>query len=49
MKKFIAVCAAVLFVGALVAPVIAQAQAPAAKVAPKGTEGPDVRKAEPKK
>lgn len=48
MKKFIAVCAAVLFVGALVAPVIAQAQAPAAKVAPKGTEGPDVRKQEPK-
>ena len=30
---------------ALVAPVIAQAQqAPAAKVEPKGTEGPDVRK-----
>jgi hypothetical protein len=46
MKKFVAVFAVVLFVGALVVPVIAQAQqsAPAAK----GTEGPDVRKQEPK-
>ena len=46
MKKFVAVVAAVLFVGALVAPVIAQAQA--ASQAPKGTEGPDVRKAKKK-
>jgi len=45
MKKLVAVCAVVLFVGALVVPVIAQAQhAPAAKIEPKGTEGPDVRK-----
>ena len=49
MKKFIAICTVVLFAAALVAPVIAQAQqAPAAKVEPKGTEGPDVRKQEPK-
>ena len=49
MRKFVAVLTAVLFVGVLVAPVIAQAQqAPAAKVEPKGTEGPDVRKVEPK-
>jgi len=49
MKKLVAVCAVVLFVGALVVPVIVQAQqAPAVKVEPKGTEGPDVRKQEPK-
>ena len=49
MKKLVAVGAVVLFVGALVLPVIAQGQqAPAAKVEPKGTEGPDVRKVEPK-
>ena len=49
MKKLVAVCAVVLFVGALVVPVIVQAQqAPAAKVEPKGTEGPDVRKQAPK-
>ncbi len=50
MKKLVAVCAVALFVGTLVVPVIAQArsQAPAAKVEPKGTEGPDVRKQEPK-
>jgi len=36
MKKLVAVCAAVLFVGALVVPVIVQAQqAPAAKSSPK--------------
>ena len=46
MKKFVAVFAAVMFVGALVVPVIAQAQAQAPAV--KGTEGPDVRKQEPK-
>ena len=45
MKRFIALAAVVLFVGAIVAPVVAQAQqAPAAK----GTEGPDIRKQEPK-
>mgnify|MGYP000382858316 CR=1 FL=1 len=45
----VAEVAVVLFVGTLVVPVIAQAQpAPAAKVEPKGTEGPDVRKQEPK-
>ena len=49
MKRFVAVLAAVMFVGAIVAPVIGQAQAPAPKVEPKGTEGPDVRKTEPKK
>ena len=49
MKNLVAVFAGVLFVGALVVPVIAEAQqAPAAKVEPKGTEGPDVRKQEPK-
>ena len=49
MKKYLAVCAVVLFVGALLAPVIAQAQqAPAAKGEPKGTEGPDVRKSSKK-
>jgi len=46
MKKLIAVCAVVLFVAALVAPVIAQAQQPAP--AAKGTEGPDVRQQKPK-
>ena len=45
MKQFITVAVAVLFVGALVAPVFAQAQAPAGQApAVKGTEGPDVRK-----
>ena len=48
MKKLVAVFAVVMFVGAITVPVIAQAQAPAAKVEPKGTEGPDVRKVEPK-
>ncbi len=43
MKKIVAVLAAVLLVVAVTAPVYAQ-QAPA----PKGTEGPDVRKQEPK-
>ena len=43
MKKFVAVLAAVLLAVAVVSPVYAQ-QAPA----PKGTEGPDVRKQEPK-
>ena len=43
MKKFVAVLAAVLLSVAVIAPVYAQ-QAPA----PKGTEGPDVRKQEPK-
>jgi len=42
MKKFVAMFTVVLFVGAIMAPVIAQAQAQAP--APKGTEGPDVRK-----
>jgi hypothetical protein len=46
MKKFVAMFTVVLFVGAIMAPVIAQAQAQAP--APKGTEGPDVRKQEPK-
>ena len=45
MKKLISVGVVVFFVATLLAPVIAQAQqAPAAKVEPKGTEGPDVRK-----
>ena len=49
MKKLVAVCAVVLFVGALVLPVIALAQqAPAAKVEPKGNEGPEERKSEKK-
>jgi len=47
MKKFVAMFTVVLFVGAIMAPVIAQAQAQAP--APKGTEGPDVRKAPEKK
>jgi hypothetical protein len=43
MKKFVAVLAAVLLSVAVIAPVYAQqAQAP------KGTEGPDIRKQEPK-
>ena len=46
MKRFIAVFAVVMFVGAITMPVIAQAQAQAPAV--KGTEGPDVRKQEPK-
>lgn len=45
MRKVVVLVVALLFVGAIVAPVIAQAQAPAAK----GTEGPDIRKAEPEK
>jgi len=45
-KKFVAACAVVLFVSALVAPVIAQAQQPAP--AAKGTEGPDVKRSEKK-
>ena len=48
MKRFVAVFAVVMFVGAITVPVIAQAQAPAAKVEPKGTEGPDVRKTKKK-
>ena len=49
MRKVVVIFVAVLFVGAIVAPVIAQAQqAPAAKVEPKGTEGPDVRKSKKK-
>ena len=42
MKKFVALFAAVLLVAAVTAPAFAQQQAP------KGTEGPDVRKQEPK-
>jgi preprotein translocase subunit SecG len=45
MKKFLAVFAALMFVGSITLPVIAQAQTQA----PKGTEGPDVRKGEQKK
>ena len=45
MKKFLAVAVAVLFLAAVSGPVFAQAQAP---VAPKSTEGPDVKKVEPK-
>ena len=41
MKRFIAVFAVVMFVGAITMPGIAQAQAQAPAV--KGTEGPDVR------
>ncbi len=49
MKRFITLLAVVMFVGALVAPVIAQAQqTPPQAPAAKGTEGPDVRKQEPK-
>jgi hypothetical protein len=50
MKPFVTVAVAVLFLGALVAPVFAQAQAPAAQApAVKGTEGPDTKaKVEPK-
>ena len=46
MKKLVAVCAVVLFVAALVVPVIGQAQQSAPAL--KGAEGPDVRKQEPK-
>jgi hypothetical protein len=42
MKKFAAVSAAVLLSAAVVDPTFAQTQAP------KGSEGPDVRKVEPK-
>jgi hypothetical protein len=42
MKKFVAVLAAVLLVAVVTAPAFAQQQAP------KGIEGPDVRKQEPK-
>ncbi len=42
MKKFVSVVAAVLLVLAVIAPAYAQQQAP------KGTEGPDIRKQEPK-
>ncbi len=42
MKKFIAVLAVVMLTIAVSAPAFAQTQAP------KGTEGPDVRKQEPK-
>jgi hypothetical protein len=48
MKKVLVVFAALLFTVAIVAPVFAQAQAPAGAPAVKGTEGPDVRKVEPK-
>ena len=48
MKKFVVVLAALLFTVAVVAPVFAQAQAPAGAPAVKGTEGPDIRKVEPK-
>ncbi len=43
MKKFVAVLAAVLLSVAVIAPVYAQQTQ-----APKGTEGPDIRKQEPK-
>ena len=42
MKKFIALLAVLMLTIAVSAPAFAQAQAP------KGTEGPDVRKQEPK-
>ena len=42
MKKFIALLAVVMLTIAVSAPAFAQTQAP------KGTEGPDVRKQEPK-
>lgn len=42
MKKFVSIFAAVLLALAVIAPAYAQQQAP------KGTEGPDIRKQEPK-
>jgi hypothetical protein len=42
MKRFVSVLAAVLLFVAMSAPAFAQKQAP------KGTEGPDIRKVEPK-
>ena len=42
MKKFVALFAAVLLVAVVTAPAFAQQQAP------KGTEGPDIKKQEPK-
>ena len=42
MKKFVALFAAVLLVAVVTAPAFTQQQAP------KGTEGPDIKKQEPK-